>query len=96
MLYGEHEAFCSKRLNKKPMKCKKLHPRVDQVKYVNTAIKDRRIVVDAEWASDELNQMQKREDVLFGFINREMRMTAADPRIADLEKRLAAVSNASS
>ena len=75
------------------MKCKKLHPRVEQVKYVNTVIKERRIVVDAEWASDELNSMQKREDVLLGFINREMRMTASDPRITDLEKRLAAVSN---
>lgn len=38
-------------------------------------------------------RLERETYVLMDFINTEMKMTAADPRIGELTKRLAAVSN---
>jgi len=36
----------------------------------------------------ELKRLEHENRVLFAFINREMKMTASDPRISELEKQL--------
>lgn len=41
----------------------------------------------------ELNQSRHENSVLCAFINREMKMTGSDPRISELEKRIAAQPN---
>ena len=38
--------------------------------------------------------LERENSVLCDFINREMKMTGSDPRIAELGKRIAALSNA--
>lgn len=44
-------------------------------------------------AAERLRELRHENNVLCDFINREMQMTAADPRIAELEKRIAAMPN---
>jgi len=46
-----------------------------------------------KYHSKKARRLKRANDVLMDFINREMRMTGNDPRIDDLARRLAAVSN---
>jgi hypothetical protein len=42
---------------------------------------------------DFSRRLERENNILLDFINREMKMTGSDPRIAELEKRIAALSN---
>lgn len=65
-------------------------PRTDAVEYSSSNVKPSRMSVDADFA----RQLEMELAVMCDFINREMKMTASDPRISTIEKRIAALSNA--
>jgi hypothetical protein len=64
-------------------------PRTNAEEYVSDKV-SRRMAIDADFA----RQLEMELAIMCDFINREMKMTAGDPRIAELEKRIAALSNA--
>ena len=45
------------------------------------------------WALNHARQLERENSILCDFINREMKMTANDPRIGELERRIAGLPN---
>jgi len=51
--------------------------------------------IDRKWTTSDFARLLEMENaILCDFINREMKMTAADPRVTELAARIAALSNA--
>ena len=50
--------------------------------------------IERKWTTSDFSRLLEMENaILCDFINREMKMTAADPRVTELAARIAALSN---
>ena len=71
-------------------------PRTNSEEYVSNKVKPPRMAIDAAYARHLEREgiwLQHENSVLYSFINREVKMTAGDPRIAELEKLITGSAN---